>query len=212
MSGSCAIKRFDSGDISGMDQRFRKQFINSITGFKSLNLIGTINKHGMTNLAVFSQVVHLGANPSLIGIIVRPDSVPRHTLANISETGFFTLNHVLEPFIRQAHQTSARYQEEVSEFTATGLNPLFSEVIDAPYVAESIIRIGLQWRETIPITLNGTQLVIGEVVEVFLPEACLGTDGYVDLNEAGTITVAGLDAYHRTEKVVRMPYAKAEKY
>lgn len=195
-----------------MEQRFRTQFINSITGFKSLNLVGTINKHGMTNLAVFSQVVHLGANPSLIGIIVRPDSVPRHTLANIAETGYFTLNHVLESFIRQAHQTSARYPEEVSEFTATGLNPLFSEVIEAPYVAESNIRIGLQWRETIPIPLNGTLLVIGEVVEVFLPGYCLGADGYVDLNEAGTITVAGLDAYHRTEKIVRLPYAKAENY
>lgn len=195
-----------------MEQRFRTQFINSITGFKSLNLVGTINKHGMTNLAVFSQVVHLGANPSLIGIIVRPDSVPRHTLANIAETGYFTLNHVLESFIRQAHQTSARYPEEVSEFTATGLNPLFSEVIEAPYVAESNIRIGLQWRETIPIPLNGTLLVIGEVVEVFLPGDCLGADGYVDLNEAGTITVAGLDAYHRTEKIVRLPYAKAENY
>lgn len=195
-----------------MEQRFRTQFINSITGFKSLNLVGTINKHGMTNLAVFSQVVHLGANPSLIGIIVRPDSVPRHTLANIAETGCFTLNHVLESFIRQAHQTSARYPEEVSEFTATGLNPLFSEVIEAPYVAESNIRIGLQWRETIPIPLNGTLLVIGEVVEVFLPGDCLGADGYVDLNEAGTITVAGLDAYHRTEKIVRLPYAKAENY
>jgi flavin reductase (DIM6/NTAB) family NADH-FMN oxidoreductase RutF len=212
MIGSCALKRFDSGDISGMEQRFRTQFINSITGFKSLNLVGTINKHGMTNLAVFSQVVHLGANPSLIGIIVRPDSVPRHTLANIAETGCFTLNHVLESFIRQAHQTSARYPEEVSEFTATGLNPLFSEVIEAPYVAESNIRIGLQWRETIPIPLNGTLLVIGEVVEVFLPGDCLGADGYVDLNEAGTITVAGLDAYHRTEKIVRLPYAKAENY
>lgn len=195
-----------------MEQRFRTQFINSITGFKSLNLVGTINKHGMTNLAVFSQVVHLGAKPSLIGIIVRPDSVPRHTLANIAETGCFTLNHVLESFIRQAHQTSARYPEEVSEFTATGLNPLFSEVIEAPYVAESNIRIGLQWRETIPIPLNRTLLVIGEVVEVFLPGDCLGADGYVDLNEAGTITVAGLDAYHRTEKIVRLPYAKAENY
>lgn len=194
-----------------MEQRFRTQFINSITGFKSLNLVGTINKNGMTNLAVFSQVVHLGANPSLVGMIVRPDSVPRHTLTNITETACFTLNNVLGSFVRQAHHTSARYPAEVSEFEAVGLNPIFGNVVNAPYVAESNIRIGLQWRETIPIPLNGTLLVIGEVVEVFLPGDCLKEDGYVDLNEAGTLTVAGLDAYHRTEKVVRLPYAKAEK-
>lgn len=69
--------RVDSVAISEMDQRFRTHFINSLTGFKSLNLVGTVNESGITNLAVFSQIVHLGADPSLIGMIVRPASVTR---------------------------------------------------------------------------------------------------------------------------------------
>lgn len=203
--------RVDSVAISEMDQRFRTHFINSLTGFKSLNLVGTVNESGITNLAVFSQIVHLGADPSLIGMIVRPDNVPRHTLSNIIQAGCFTLNHALESIVRQAHQTSARYCGEQSEFAATGLTPFFGTLISAPYVAESHIRIGLIWRETIPIPLNGTSLVIGEIVEVFLPENCLNHDGFVDLQAAGTITVAGLDAYYSTNKITRLSYAKPDK-
>jgi flavin reductase (DIM6/NTAB) family NADH-FMN oxidoreductase RutF len=204
------LKRFDSGDISGMEQRFRTHFINSITGFKSLNLVGTVNDKGHTNLALFSQVVHLGANPSLIGLFVRPDSVPRNTLTNIQQTKCFTLNHVSEPYVQQAHQTSARYPQAVSEFEATGLTAVFGTLMTALYVAESHIRIGLIWRETIPIPLNGTSLVIGELVEVFIPENCLNADGFVDLHAAGTITVAGLDAYYSTNKLMRLTYAKPD--
>lgn len=80
------------------------------------------NKTGQTNLAIFNSLVHIGANPPLIGFVVRPDSAERHTLNNILETGFYTINHINENIYKQAHQTSARYPEEISEFAATGLN------------------------------------------------------------------------------------------
>ena len=54
---------------------------------------------GQTNLAIFSQIFHIGANPPLVGILVRPDSVDRHTLRNIRETSWFTINHIQESFV-----------------------------------------------------------------------------------------------------------------
>lgn len=50
-------------DIQAMDQRERARLINSLSGFKSANLIGTCDKQGLENLAVVSSVVHLGSNP-----------------------------------------------------------------------------------------------------------------------------------------------------
>lgn len=189
-----------------MDSLYRRNLINSLSGFKSLNLLGSISGKGVTNLAVFSQVLHIGASPALMGVLVRPDSVERHSLQNIIETGWFSLNHVLGSFYKEAHQTSARYQE--SEFEAVGLTPWYSPLNPAPYVEQSVIRIGLKLEEQQKIKINGTILIIGSVQEVILKEGLIAADGYLDIEKAGTITCSGLDGYHSTTKLARLSYAK----
>ena len=81
-------------DLMNMEQRKRANLINSIGGFKSVCLIGTTNNENQNNLAIFNSIVHIGANPPLIGFFVRPDSVERHTLANILNTEYYTINHI----------------------------------------------------------------------------------------------------------------------
>ena len=107
---------FDSKDLEGLSKIYRLNLINSITGYKSANLIGTQSLNGKTNLAIFSSVIHLGSNPALIGFVLRPTTVPRHTYSNLKATGNFTLNTVTKDYIKEAHQTSAKYPEEISEF------------------------------------------------------------------------------------------------
>lgn len=199
---------FSSQDISTLDSRYRTQLINSLTGFKSLALIGTSNEEQLLNLALFSQVIHVGAHPPYIGILSRPNSVVRHTLENIRATGVFTINHVQEKFYEAAHLTSARWAS--SEFAEVGLTAEFKNSFFAPFVKESEIKIGCELNELIDIQSNGTHLVIGEIKHIFLREATLGSDGYVDIEAAGSLTVSGLDSYHRTEKIARLPYAKAK--
>ncbi|MFT5914956.1 MAG: flavin reductase (DIM6/NTAB) family NADH-FMN oxidoreductase RutF [Flammeovirgaceae bacterium] len=194
--------------IEAFEKRYRGAFINSLTGFKSVNLVGTISKVGNHNLAIFSQVFHLGADPALIGMIVRPHVTPRHTLENLMETGFYTLNHLNESIYEQAHQTSARYEEGVSEFEATDLNPVFIDSFPAPYVTESEVKIGLKFEQKLDLEINKTVLIIGSIQEVHLAESLVGEDGFVDLEQAGTVTSSGLDSYHRTQKLARLPYAK----
>lgn len=182
--------------------------MNCLSGFKSVNLCGTIDSEGNTNLAIISSVVHLGANPSLMGMIIRPSVVPRNTLENIIDTGTYTFNHISSQIIRSAHQTAGRYEKGVSEYSEVGLTALFYGDINAPYVAESPLKIGLEFREKIDIESNGTYLVVGEVIEVLLDDKLIGEDGYIDINEAGTVTVAGLDGYHKTSKIVRLAHPK----
>jgi len=87
-----------------------------------------------------------GANPPLLGLLMRPLPDERHTYRNIRRTGCFTVNHVTEGILRKAHQTSARYPEEVSEFDACGLTPEFLGIHTAPYVNEATIKIGAAYR------------------------------------------------------------------
>jgi flavin reductase (DIM6/NTAB) family NADH-FMN oxidoreductase RutF len=202
------LKRIKKDEILNMESRFRANFINSISGFKSVGLIGTISKDSQTNLAIFSQVFHLGANPALMGFIVRPDASPRHTLENIEDTKFFTFNHIREEFYKQAHQTAARYSKESSEFEATGLTPHFESGFIAPYVKESHFRIGLKLEEKHELAINNTVFLIASVQEIILNEEIIEKDGYIDIEKAGTITSSCLDSYHVTKRLDRLPYAK----
>lgn len=201
-------KHLNTHNIAEFETRYRAAFINSITGFKSLCLVGTKSKEGSTNLAVFSSLQHFGANPPLLGLLVRPDSVERHTLTNIVDTGFYTVNHVAEVFYQAAHQTSARYPKEVSEFEACNLNHDYKDDFFAPYVLGSPLQIGLSLQEKIHIELNGTILLIGKIEHLYLDDSAIQADGFVDLEKLGSITVSGLDSYHKTKRIARLSYAK----
>jgi flavin reductase (DIM6/NTAB) family NADH-FMN oxidoreductase RutF len=199
---------FSVADILNFEQRYRATFINSLTGFKSVALIGTANEEGHTNLAIFNSIFHLGANPPMFGFVVRPHSVERHTLDNILNTGQLTVNHIQESFYQQAHQTSARYPAHQSEFDATGLTPIYREGCVAPFIQESNIQIAAEFVRKIDVEENGTLIIIARITAVYLPEDCIATDGYIDVEQAGSITCVGLDSYHRTTRIGRLPYAK----
>jgi flavin reductase (DIM6/NTAB) family NADH-FMN oxidoreductase RutF len=203
-------KEYSFDDLAGMEQRYRATFVNSLGGFKSLCLLGTKSEAGQSNLAVFSSFFHIGANPPLFGIIIRPDKVPRHTLDNILTTGAFTVNHVHTAFYTAAHQTSARYGAGQSEFSATGLTEWYKEDFHAPFVAESHIKIGAKFRERIDLAINGTVLIIGEMMYVSVPAEVVMNDGFIDLEKAGTLTCSGLDSYHTTTRISRLSYAKPD--
>jgi flavin reductase (DIM6/NTAB) family NADH-FMN oxidoreductase RutF len=191
-----------------MEQRQRAHLINSIGGFKSVALIGSIDLQGQTNVAIFSSIVHIGSNPPLLSFIMRPDSVERHSLANILDTGFYTINHINAQIYEQAHQTSARYPKSMSEFDATGLTPQFKNDFVAPFVEESQIQLAMEFKERLDISINQTIMIIGEVKAIHFPTDCLAPDGFMNIEKAGTITVAGLDSYHTTQPLQRLPYAK----
>jgi flavin reductase (DIM6/NTAB) family NADH-FMN oxidoreductase RutF len=118
------------------------------------------------------------------------------------------MNHLNESIYKQAHQTSARYPKEISEFDATGLTVEYKNEFKAPYVGESTIQLGIEFKEHINLTINNTIMIIGEIKEIYFPTACLQADGYLDIEKAGTIACTGLDSYHSTNRLERLPYAK----
>ena len=194
-----------------MEKIERLNFINAITGFKSANLIGTIDEKGIENLAVFSSVTHLGSNPPVIGFITRPVHVPRHTYLNLKATGYYTINHVHENFVDRAHQTSANYDAGESEFEKCNFEAAYYHDFPAPFVAESMVQIGMKFVEEQPIRYNDTILVVGEVQMIRVPLSAKKEDGFIDLEELGTVTLSGLDTYLSPRKISRYDYARPGK-
>ncbi|CAI8275631.1 MAG: Uncharacterised protein [Flavobacteriales bacterium] len=203
---------FSRTDIDKMDKIFRLNLINSCTGFKSANLLGTKSLNGVSNVAVFSSITHLGSNPPLIGFILRPTTVPRDTYRNIKDTGVFTVNHINSDIIEDAHHTSAKYPDEVSEFTKTDLQEEFLGDFSAPFVKDAKIRLGCTFLNEYEIKENDTLLLVSQVDHLYVADQeILQTDGWLKLQNADTVTINGLDGYAKTALIDRYPYARPKK-
>jgi len=199
---------FSRDHISAMEKRYRTTFVNSLPGYKCLQMLGTISGSGVSNIGLFNSVFHLGASPALLGMIFRPDGDEHDSLENIRQTGQYTLNNVLPEWYTQAHQTSARFPSGHSEFDPCGFKEYYHDIFKAPFVSQSSIKIGMEMREIIDISINNTKMLIGEIVHVLMDDDILALDGYVDHIKAGTVTVTGLDSYFTTEHLSRLAYAK----
>lgn len=199
-------------DIDKMDKIFRLNLINSCTGFKSANLLGTKSLNGVSNVAVFSSITHLGSNPPLIGFILRPTTVPRDTYRNIKDTGVFTVNHIYSDIIEDAHHTSAKYPDEVSEFTKTDLEEEFLGDFPAPFVKGAKIRLGCRFLNAYEIKENDTLLLVSAIEHVFIADQDIQQqDGWLKLENANTVAINGLDGYATTSLLDRYAYARPKK-
>ncbi len=194
--------------MEALETRFRANLFNSITGIKSVCLIGTKNESNRLNLAVFSSVTHLGSNPPLFGMVVRPpQDVERHTWNNIQSQQQYTINVVQRSFVHKAHQTSAKYDDFTSEFDAVGLTPSFINGAIAPAVKESEISLWLHYKQHVVLP-NQTIFVIGEVEQLSISNSYLFDDGTVDHDQSNSIGVSGLDTYYTLQLYERFPYAR----
>lgn len=203
---------YTRSDINQMDKIFRLNLINSCTGFKSANLLGTKSTDGLPNVAVFSSITHLGSNPPLIGFVLRPTTVPRDTYKNIKETGVFTVNHIHEGIIGDAHHTSAKYPAEISEFSQTTLQEEYLGDFHAPYVKDAKIRLGCRFLNEYEIKENDTLLLVSEIEHVYIADQDIQqADGWLKLQNAKTVTINGLDGYAKTTLMNRYPYARPKK-
>ena len=200
---------FSEEDILQMPKVKRLNIINSITGVKPANLISTIDERNRHNLAIFSSVVHLGSNPALIGFILRPqEKIRRHTYENILENGYYTINHLPNHKTLEGHYTSAKFDKETSEYDVCHFTPEFQHEFPVPYVKESFLKMGLKHVESIPIKYNGTVMIVGKILQVYVAKSSLSEEGYINLEEAKSVGISGLNTYYDLKKIASYPYAR----
>lgn len=204
-------KSFTLQDLEAFERFYRVNFITKLCGIRNANLVGTIDENQVSNLAIFNSVTHIGANPPYMGFINRPLTVPRQTYDNIKRTGFFTINQVNTSFFKKAHQTSAKFEKGISEFTECELTEQFVEDFPVPFVKESLIKIGLSFEEEHLIQCNQTILIVGKIQHVLLDDSLLAEDGNILLEKANATGVAGLDSYFEIKNLDRLAFARPSK-
>ena len=199
---------FSLEDINQMHHLYRINLINSCSGYKSANLIGTKDLQGVSNVAVFSSVTHLGSNPGLLGFFLRPTTVIRNTYDNIKKTGKYTLNHIHSDILEDAHHTSAKYDVSISEFDMTNLEEEYKDGFIAPFVKGCPIQMAMEYVEEYPIKANNTILLIGRITKLYVPDDLLEKDGFINLSKGKVATINGLDGYAVPELKNRLEYQR----
>ena len=199
---------FNEEEIENLEKIYRVNLINSCSGYKAANLIGTVSENN-NNLAIFSSLVHLGSNPPLLGFFLRPtEIVPRHTYLNIKENQYYTINSVEKEFADKAHHTSAKYDKSISEFEIVDLEPEFINKFPSPYVKSSSIKIGMKFVEEIKISYNKSRLIVGKIVELHVNDDMIDKDGFLNLCKEEVATISGCDGYSFPKNNSRKGYQK----
>jgi flavin reductase (DIM6/NTAB) family NADH-FMN oxidoreductase RutF len=190
---------------------YRINLINSCSGYKSANLLGTKSYRGIENVAVFSSVTHIGSNPPMLGFFCRPTTVLRNTYENIKSTGYYTINHIHNSILEDAHHTSAKYDAGISEFDKTNLSAEYKNEFQAPFVKDAPIQLAMEYIEEYHIKANDTILVIGKIIGLHVNDNLLEDDGFINLSKAQVATINGLDGYAVPELKTRFDYQRPKK-
>jgi flavin reductase (DIM6/NTAB) family NADH-FMN oxidoreductase RutF len=110
--------------------------------------------------------------------------------------------------VAKAHQSSAKYPADISEFDVLGFEKVASS-FPVSYISESPIKITLKYSETLQIKNSGVTILLGEIQEILVSENP-ESDGFYNPITSGTITSVGLDAYYSLHEIGRLNYAKAD--
>ncbi|PWG05337.1 flavin reductase family protein [Polaribacter aquimarinus] len=202
---------FNFNDIQSLEKIYKINLINSCSGFKSANLLGSISKEEIPNVAVFSSVTHLGSNPPTLGFILRPTTVPRNTYKNIKDTGVFTINHIYEDIIDDAHHTSAKYAEAISEFDVTNLEEEYKGNFKAPFVKNAPVQMSMKFVEEIYVPSNDVMLIVAQIQELYIKDELLEKDGLINLSKGNIATINGLDTYAIPKFKKQLSYQRPKK-
>ena len=79
-----------------------------------------------------------------------------------------------------------------------------------PLVKESAIKWIMKFREKHDLEINGTHMVLGEIMHVDIPSDCIKEDDFIDLVLTETTACSGLDSYHTVNPGTRLTYAKPD--
>ncbi|GAA4806452.1 flavin reductase [Litoribaculum gwangyangense] len=202
------MKYFDENTIENLNHIYKINLINSCSGYKSANLIGTRSGNGIENVAVFSSVTHIGSSPAMLGFFLRPTTVIRNTYENLKETGYYTLNHIHKNILEDAHHTSAKYDASISEFDVTNLNSEYRNNFQAPFVKDAPIQMAMKFVEEYDIKANNTILVIGKIIGLYVKDILIEDDGFVNLSKANIAAINGLDGYAIPQANTRFGYQR----
>lgn len=166
-------------------------------------IVGTYDQKGVPNAMAVAWGGICCSDPVSVAISVRK---ARHTYENLISRKAFTVNIPSETYVKEADYFGITSGKKENKFEMTGLTPVKSEFVDAPYIAEFPMVLECMVSKVIEIGVH-TQF-IGEVKDVKVDELMLRPDGMPDMSKIKPISFNPADrGYYGIGRYVAEAYS-----
>jgi len=145
-------------------------------------VVGTYDADGIPNIMTAAWTGIVCSQPPCVGVSLRKAT---YTYGNLMLKKAFTISVPSEAHAREADYCGIASGKAGNKFTASGLTPVKSDLVDAPYVQEFPLVLECKVIHTIEIGLH-TQF-IGEILDVKADESVLGEKGMPDIEKVKPI-------------------------
>ncbi len=178
--------------------------------------VSTLSASGQPNLAPFSFFNCVCVDPPLLAFAPAmrkadgaSDPQVKDTLRNVRETKEFVVSIVTYDLLEPMNLTSGDYDRTVNEFEVAKLTPQPSQIVRPARVGESPVSFECKLHQILDFSAgpNGTSLVIGEVVAIYVDDAHL-KDGRIDRNSLDLVGRMGGLQYTRTRDRIELARPK----
>jgi len=139
-------------------------------------MVGTYDENGKANLMNAAWGGICCSQPPCVAVSLRKATHSHHCIV---ERKAFTVGIACESKMAEADYCGIVSGRDVDKFAVTGLTPVRSELVDAPYAAEFPVVLECRLLHTVEIGLHIQ--FIGEIIDVKGDEAVLGEDGFLDI-------------------------------
>ena len=148
-------------------------------------IVGTYDKNGNPNAMTAAWGGICCSSPPCVTISLRKAT---YSYGNIVENKAYTLNIPSEKYVSEVDYFGIISGKNGDKFAATGLTPVKSELVNAPYIQEFPLVLECKLLHTFEIGLH-TQFV-GEILDVKAEEAVFSENGIPDIKKVHPILYA----------------------
>lgn len=155
-------------------------------------IIGTYDDEGKPNAMTAAWAGVACSDPASVAVSLRAATL---THSNITKRKAFTVSVPSETLIKEADYLGIASGRNEDKFARSGLTPVASDAVDAPYVKEAPLILECKLTHTIELGLH-THFV-GQIVDVKADEEVLDNKGYPDIEKVKPVVYTPGDRrYH----------------
>ena len=148
-------------------------------------IVGTYDKGGKPNVMTAAWGGICCSSPPCVAVSLRKAT---YTYGNIMANKAFTISIPSEDYAKEADYFGLVSGEKEDKFAASGLTPVKSDLVNAPYVEEFPLVLECKVLHTLEIGLH-TQFV-GEIMDVKADAAVIGENGLPDIEKVKPFSYA----------------------
>ncbi len=161
-------------------------------------VVGTYDSEGKPNVMTIAWGGICCSKPQSVNISLRKTT---YSYNNIIEKKAFTINIPSENYAKEADYFGIATGSKTDKFADTGLTPVKSDLVDAPYINE--FPLILECKMTHNTEIGTHTLFVGEIVDVKADEHVLGEEGLPDINKVLPVLFAPeVRTYHGIGKTM----------